>query len=435
MSTSDRGFLVLSATGAFAAVILLIRLAVFATYPDPPAAWSVAPWSAFMTHHACTTAYWVAATEVGRGTDLYAPSTYSVGQDPATGRPIPRMLGPFPVDPFEYPPTFLLVPRVLAAIVPEYAAFRQTWLLLDAAFVLGGLIVVARWIDARTGGRSLWLVPLTIVPLTTVFALQMGNAQLGFIVLAILALLAFERRWPAVGGLFLAYAIVSKMFPGLLLIYLAVRREWRAVGWTAAWMVALTLLTLAVFGWTPFAHFLDHLPRLLSGEAFPMLRQPAPPTSSHSVPGLVLKLPSFGGPAVPFVVLKYAGWIYTAVILWATVRLARRPLAPGLEPLAWLTVLGLAALRSPFIPTYGAFPAVWIASVLIALCWTDVRRRLVLLALWLVLVPTSGGPAPVSFTVIAVMTTLQTAAILAVFALAVRVGRAAAGPTVIAAAA
>ena len=36
-------------------------------------------------------------------------------------------------------------------------------------------------------------------------------------------------------ALLLAYAIVSKLFPGVLLFYLLLRRDWRAVGWTAAW--------------------------------------------------------------------------------------------------------------------------------------------------------------------------------------------------------
>ena len=43
-------------------------------------------------------------------------------------------------------------------------------------------------------------------------------------------------------------------------------------GWTAGWAAILTLVTIADIGWAPFPAFFDHLPRLLSGEAFPMLR-------------------------------------------------------------------------------------------------------------------------------------------------------------------
>ena len=164
------------------------------------------------------------------------------------------------------------MPRALAVVAPEFVAFRHVWLLLNAALVIAGMAAIARRVDAATGSRSLWLLPLAIVPLTTMYALQMGNAQLVFVVLAAVALLAFERGRHALGGLLLAYAIVGKLFPALLLVYLAIRREWRAVGWTAGWAVMLTLVTIADIGWAPFPSFFDHLPRLLSGEAFPMLR-------------------------------------------------------------------------------------------------------------------------------------------------------------------
>ena len=120
------------------------------------------------------------------------------------------------------------MPRALAVVAPEFVTFRHVWLLLNAALVIAGMVAIARRVDAGTGSRSLWLLPLAIVPLTTMYALQMGNAQLVFVVLAAVALLAFERGCHALGGLLLAYAIVGKLFPALLLVYLAIRREWRA---------------------------------------------------------------------------------------------------------------------------------------------------------------------------------------------------------------
>jgi hypothetical protein len=50
--------------------------------------------------------------------------------------------------------------------------------------------------------------------------------------------------------------------------------------------------------------------------------------------------------------------------------------APAYEPLAWLAVLGLTALRSPFLPTYGGFPGAWLGALLLAICW-DGRAALV----------------------------------------------------------
>jgi hypothetical protein len=421
-------FTILAVLGGLVLFVELARLVVFMAIGDPirGTGWSVTPWNAFITRHACTTAYWGAATGVDQKPDVYQPSNYLAGRDPATGRAIERQIGAYPIDPYEYPPTFLLLPRLLTPLTPEFTSFHRLWAVLNVFVVIGGVVVVARRVDRANSGRSLWLVPLALLPLGIISTFQTGNAQLLFVVIAMLAMLAFEQRRPAIGGLLLAYAIVGKLFPGLLLVYLVVRRDWRAVAWTAAWGAALSLVALANVGWAPFAHFLDHLPGLLSGEAFPMLRVPGPPNISLSVPGIVLKLPAFGAPALPFVSLKIAGWIFTAIIVSATVRLALRPVAARLAPLAWLAVLGLATLRSPFLPGYGVFQGVWIASIVLAVCWADRRRRLWALGLWLLLLPTTAGPAPVPPWVVATGTTIQTIAVLALVGLAVQVGREAA---------
>ena len=422
-STPTRGFVTLAAVGTVVAVALLVRLAVFAGYAEPPLAWSAAPWSAFMTQHACSTAYWTAATRIKHAPDVWDIAISSLGQDPATGRLIPRTMGAFNVDPYEYPPTFLLLPRALAAVTPDYVAFRHVWLLLDGVLVIAGMAVIARGLDAATGRRTLWLLPLAIVPLTTLYPLQMGNAQLLYIVTGMLAMAAFARGRHALGGLLLAFTIVGKMFPGILILYLALRREWRAVAWTSAWSVVFLLATLADVGWAPFPYFLHHLPRLLSGEAFPMLRLTPGTVNNLSIPSLVLKVPAFGGPAVPFGWIRITGWIYSVVVLWVVFRLARRPVAPAYEPLAWLAILGLTALRSPFLPTYGGFPGAWLGALLLALCWSDARRWWTVLALWVILVPTTVGPTPIAAWAVATFTTLQTAAVVGLAAIAIRVAR------------
>jgi hypothetical protein len=153
-ATPTRGFIALSAAGAVVAAALLVRLAVFAGYAEPPFAWSAAPWSEFMTQHACSTAYWMAATRIKQAPDVWDIAISSQGQDPVTHRLIPRHIGAFPIDPYEYPPTFLLAPRALAAVTPDYAAFRHVWLLLSAVFVIAGMAVIARELAAATARRQ-----------------------------------------------------------------------------------------------------------------------------------------------------------------------------------------------------------------------------------------------------------------------------------------
>ena len=122
-----------------------------------------------------------------------------------------------------------------------------------------------------------------------------------------------------------------------------------------------------------------------------MLRTQGPPDVSLSIPGLVLKARHVGLP-LPFEALAVAGWLYSAAILWVTYRLAIRPIASRLAPLAWLVVLGLATFRSPFLPPYGMFVGAWIAAVLLALVWNDGHRRWLVALLWLPLLWMTAGP-------------------------------------------
>jgi hypothetical protein len=59
-------------------------------------------------------------------------------------------------------------------------------------------------------------------------------------------------------------------------------------------------------------------------------------------------------------------------------------------------------------------------------CWNDRRRWWWIFGLWVTLVPTTAGPAPIPLGLISVFTTIQTVAVLALMAIAVRVGREAA---------
>jgi hypothetical protein len=62
--------------------------------------------------------------------------------------------------------------------------------------------------------------------------------------------------------------------PGLLVIYLIARREWRAVAWTTGFGLVLIAATIVDVGAGAHAAFMTHLPGLLSGEAFPAFRNP-----------------------------------------------------------------------------------------------------------------------------------------------------------------
>ena len=70
----------------------------------------------------------------------------------------------------------------------------------------------------------------------------------------------FDRRAHALGGALLAFAIAGKLYPGVFVLYLLLRRDWRAVAWTAVFGVALIAVSLADVGWEPYRAFMHEMP-------------------------------------------------------------------------------------------------------------------------------------------------------------------------------
>lgn len=407
------------------AVAVLVQLAFLTAFIIDP---YVQRWPAHLARpwqsgHNCVTAYWVAAAKATTVPDLYVEAVYR----PVVRPDVPRQpnLGPFFVDVFEYPPTFLPLPRLLAAATPDFWGFRRLWFALNLAGVAIGLVAIALRLDGALGTHAVWLTPWALAAPSVIGTLQVGNVQLLFLVGSAVAMLLFERRRPALGGLLLGYAIVSKLYPGVLVLYLLLRRDWRAVGWTAASAAALTLVTLADLGLTPLVAFADHLPKILSGEAFPGLFRPPAIAINESVPGIVFKLGLFGVPGMGFGTAQVVGWIYTGVLVGTTAWFALRWRDRRLDPLAWIAILILATLRSPFLPGYGAFPALWLATLVMAVACSRPRLGTAAAVLWLVLALQLGQgavPPPVN----AVVTFFHTlASVLMVFAIVPRVAEAA----------
>jgi hypothetical protein len=366
------------------ALVQFARVSVFMA-DSSRTAYALLPFSSWDTRHSCASAYFVAAQAAGEGQNVYDETLYSLPGDPSAQRK-PRTIDRFNVDVYEYPPPFLLLPRAVLLVAPDFLGFRFVWFVLNALVVLVALVGVARAMGEPEATRALLLAPLVLAALPMLSALQKGNLQLVVVSLSMLAMLLIERERPAAGGLLLAYATASKLFPGLLLVYLLVRRRWRALGWTAAWGVVLTLAALADIGWPPFRAFFDHLPLLLGGEAFPAFRNPGAVANNFSIPGLVFKLKILGIGSLGFGASKIVGWVYTVVVLWATVALARRAHAARELPIVWLAIIVLASLRSPFLPpAYAAFPPVWLLSLLAAQRAPTARLALLTLGVWLAL--------------------------------------------------
>jgi alpha-1,2-mannosyltransferase len=364
-AAAPRALRVVSAIAMALALGQLGRLTVFmadASRTD----FSQFPSSTWELKHSCLTAYHVAGTAVGEGRNVFDPALYNAPDDDPTRQRRPAQLGPFNIDVYEYPPPFLLLSRALHFAAPDFFRLRPLWHGLTLALLLGATLAAARLLGPAAGTRALLLAPFLWAAPPLINTLQKGNVQTVIVATCVLAFALFRRRLFAAGGLLLAFATLAKLFPGMLVVYLLARRQWRAVAWTAAMAAVLLAASLLDTGLAPYRSFLEHLPGLLSGEAFPAFRNPVAMAINVSVPGTVFKLHLLGVPGMGFPAAKIVGWIWTVAILAATVALARRT-RDDREIVTWLAVLLLATLRSPFLPlTYGVLPPLWLLTLFAA---------------------------------------------------------------------
>lgn len=158
-------------------------------------------------------AYWVAARD---------PSSWYT-RAPATW------------DAYLYSPAFAQALWPLGQL--PWRAFQLIW--------LAGQLGALAWMLAPLGWRRAAVVTLFVVP-----ELVLGN-----IYLFLAAALVLMVRGSAGSVAFFA---LTKVFPGVVALWLVMRRDWRAVWWAAAWTVGIVAVSAAVapHAWVSWLHFL-----------------------------------------------------------------------------------------------------------------------------------------------------------------------------------
>jgi hypothetical protein len=374
------------------------RLSSFMLDPGRPQH-SILPNDPWYVRHCCLTAYTESARLAQAGDpNLYRKDHYVDAQGEY------RFLGRFRVDPYHYPPPFLLVPGVVrAAAGADFLAVRSVWFGISGLTLLTALVLVAQRLEPGARIRAIALIPAIWVSLPAMLGLQMSNFQVLVVSISVLALVAFPR-FPAVGGALLGLAAVSKLFPGILFVYLLASRKWREAAWTAGFAVVFCLLAWVLLGPAPFRAFIEYeLPRLASGEAFARPFSRAFPVAANmSAFGIALKLQWLGVPGMSLGVGRGFSSIYALAVLALVIRVGRRPLrTPGEEVAVWLAMLSLGTLASPFAPaTYVLLSLVWLLCV----DRSVVARTASLVAAWValsapLLIPREG-PSPSPYLVV-----------------------------------
>jgi hypothetical protein len=347
---------------------------------DHDAAWgSAVPAVEEIVNHQCLSAYLYAAELDRRGeANIYDPGHYPTTSSVEDLTVLSEVegLARFVDDPFLYPPTFLLLPRLALDLSDSFELIRTGIFAINALLCMGTMLAFACWIGGRRGRMTGLLLPLAWCMLPVLIDLQYGQFHLFAVMLGAGGMLALERKRPALGGLLLALAITNKIFPGLLLIPLLVARRWRDLAWVVAYGLLLLGIAWVWIGEQAFAAFFgEHLPRLANGDAFAFFEEDSGLIALNASPyGFIYKLQSFGLEWANRSLALLALNSYTVVIVLLAVFLGLRPPQSRADKaLAWAGLLGLAALRSPFAPSlYVLAGFVW----LLTLTTTEQPRRL-----------------------------------------------------------
>lgn len=399
---------------ALAAVIKTAQLSTFIGDPTRVDQ-QVMPGEKFLETHSCLTAYVHAdALSRKRVDNLYAERFWSGSHGfPPAPAGVESPYRPFLLDYYAYPPPFLLVMAPLAALSGDFAAQRALWFGLNGLLLAVGLWIVARWLDGPSVHRALLLTPIFFGSLPVLVTLQVGNFQIAVVMISVLAMVAFHRDRPVIGGALLAFAILSKISPGVLGIVLLAQRRFRSAAWTAGFGLFFLALSVLTLGVNPMTSFLTYtLSRLSSGEAFAFMDDTPFNILTNMAPfGLPFKLQLIGlDVGDPWVIARRIGRAYSVVLAILAVVALRRPGGRRAQALTWMSLLVLAALQSPFAPGYVTIGLLW-AITLLAVEVRGLRGGVSLVLLWLML--TAFPPIP-NLQLFAVYSVLQSALTLGV---------------------
>lgn len=305
-------------------------------------------------------------------------------------------------DAYLYPPPFLLLPRLLLLFSHDFATLRALWYSLYVAVVLIGMLAIARWIGGRQGAVLAALTPAVWISLPTLATLQIGNIHVLVLYVGVVgAMVLFELRRNLLGGAALAFAIVAKVSPAILVVYLLAQRRWKPALWTGAWCGIYSAATYLVFGWEPWRQFLADgtWKRLASGEFHQwVLEQRSNQLVNYSPFGLPYKANimgwDIGDPTGPARLITNVYTLLLVVLVAVTaLRLRRRAAAVTAEPrfraeqvVVWLAVLTLASFRAPFGPwVYITVGALWMLAAYAGLMRATARNVAALTVVWLIL--------------------------------------------------
>lgn len=357
------------------AVLQMGRLSAFMS--DPSRTWGSTVPDPEAIKHQCMSAY-IQAADLARRCEpniydekFYPAFAFRPGIKGAIASPV-QDLGPYLEDPYQYPPQFLMLPRTALALTNHFLTIRTVWFVLQSLTLIAGVISLGVWIGGSEALLTMLFLPAFLSSLPVMLNFQFGQFHAMTIILAICGMVAFEKQRTLIGGALLGFAILAKIFPALLFVYLVAQRRWREVLSTLVFVAIFSALSVAVLGVAPMKAFLSfELPRLINGHAFLFGDREGLPlfirARNFSIYGLIVKLQLLGISGLNTTIFHALQWIYTIMIFALTFFAARKHSDSSrlIKSQVWIAVLVLASLRSPIAPSaYVVVPALFLLALL-----------------------------------------------------------------------
>jgi hypothetical protein len=169
-----------------------------------------------------------------------------------------RYIGPLPnpvfPHPSAHPPPVVLLYFPLGLLSYEQAAI--VWFLFELACISLSVILLLRWLGVKKGAALASLGALLILvwrPIT--HELILGQLTALLLALLVGTWQALRSRKDILGGIFLGSAIALKLFPWPLIIFLTLRRNWRAACTAITLVVAANVSASMLIGFDRMADY------------------------------------------------------------------------------------------------------------------------------------------------------------------------------------
>lgn len=334
------------------AIVMIVQTARLSSWvADPTEEFWITTTHPLFAGHLCMNAYVYAADLNRQGVKNVYDQSYYPGLNPDAE--VRTTIKNFhPEDPYQYPPQFLILPRLAIALTSDFDLIKIFWLLLQGLIFWFVLWTAARYLEGESGKIAILLIPLIWISFPVLSNLQYGQFHMMSLMMAIAAMIWFARGQHALGGASLAFALWSKLAPGILLAYLIGQKRWKEVGWTLGFCVVYTIVALVVIGVDPFVSFVTYqLPNLQDGSAFAFAEvwpdfRDLIIAGNQSPFALISKLDALGVPGMTVGLAQITHLFYTLTVTVIAFLAGRFQVRKGMDIVIWLALLNLAGMVS-----------------------------------------------------------------------------------------